>query len=548
MTTNDGRARPGISRRAFLRTTVLGAGAAVASGALGRFGALAAYGAVPNLAGKTAVVVGSGFGGAVAALRLGQAGVSTTVLERGRRWDVNAQGTTFCTVNDPDWRAAWFNDRPYIGPDKNVAIERRAGIIDRPAGDGIDAITGAGVGGGSLVFGAMTPQPRRTEFESVFPSSLSYNELDTTYWPRARAMLGCSPIPDDVLAHDKYRGARAWLQYCDEFGKPYEKIDMAVDWDVVRAELAGTKVASHTVGEGTYGNNSGSKNSVDRNYLPQAVATGRVSVLPLHEVFEVREVPGQDRFEVKARQIDEHGTVLATKTFVCDFLFMAAGSMFTSSLLTVAKHQGWLTRLNGETGKGWGNNGDFLVLRTNLRKDCGNKQGGPAVANMFDDANPHGRTVMEFAAAPFPSWLGTRNMSHLIMGIPTSKGSFVYDAASGTARLDWPYGAMETNTERAGRDLATRLWWETEGRHGHLFSGLPIYDRGQDLGARVTWHPLGGMVMGKACDVDGKVMGYSNLFVVDGSLLPGSTANANPALTITAIAERCLDRFVASWV
>jgi cholesterol oxidase len=52
--------------------------------------------------------------------------------------------------------------------------------------------------------------------------------------------------------------------------------------------------------------------------------------------------------------------------------------------------------------------------------------------------------------------------------------------------------------------------------------------------------------MGRACDHDGKVDGYSNLFVVDGALLPGSSALVNPALTITAIAERCLDRFVAN--
>lgn len=52
--------------------------------------------------------------------------------------------------------------------------------------------------------------------------------------------------------------------------------------------------------------------------------------------------------------------------------------------------------------------------------------------------------------------------------------------------------------------------------------------------------------MGQACDFAGKVEGYSNLFVVDGALLPGSSAMVNPALTITAVAERCMDSFVGA--
>jgi cholesterol oxidase len=327
-------------------------------------------------------------------------------------------------------------------------------------------------------------------------------------------------------------------------------VDCCVDWDVIRDELAGRRVASHTVGEGPYGNNSGSKNSVDRNYLPQAVATGNVSVLPLHQVLEIHAVPGQPgqhRFEVRCQQIDEWGTVLARKTFGCDFLFMAAGSLHTTDLLVTAKAKGWLPALPAETGKGWGTNGDFLVLRTTLRQDVGNRQGGPAVALFHDDDNPFGKAVMGWEAAPFPAIVGSTSMTHLVQAMDPARGSVDYDAGTGTAVINWPYGVMETRADKAGRDLATRLWWRTEGRYGFLFNGLPVYDRGSDLGSRSTWHPLGGMVMGRACDLDGRVHGYPNLYVVDGALLPGSSANTNPALTIAAIAERCLDRFVASW-
>ena len=62
---------------------------------------------------------------------------------------------------------------------------------------------------------------------------------------------------------------------------------------------------------------------------------------------------------------------------------------------------------------------------------------------------------------------------------------------------------------------------------------------------RATYHPLGGATLGTACDMYGRVNGYSHLYVVDGSLVPGSTPASNPFWTISALAERCLDTIVA---
>ena len=63
-------------------------------------------------------------------------------------------------------------------------------------------------------------------------------------------------------------------------------------------------------------------------------------------------------------------------------------------------------------------------------------------------------------------------------------------------------------------------------------------------GGSTIWHPLGGTVMGDACDDLGQLYGYRNLFVIDGSLLPGSAANANPAFTIAANAERIMEALI----
>jgi cholesterol oxidase len=132
------------------------------------------------------------------------------------------------------------------------------------------------------------------------------------------------------------------------------------------------------------------------------------------------------------------------------------------------------------------------------------------------------------------------------VSVTPERGEVRYDAATGAGRVVWPYGVMETKAEKAGRDLATRLWWETEGRHGRLLRGLPDYSRARGLGAANTWHPLGGMAMGHNTDLGGRSLDYHNLYCVDGSLLPGTACLAHPALTITANAERVMDSFIAS--
>jgi cholesterol oxidase len=154
---------------------------------------------------------------------------------------------------------------------------------------------------------------------------------------------------------------------------------------------------------------------------------------------------------------------------------------------------------------------------------------------------------MAWESAPVPTWL-TPTTAHLVTSLVPERGEIRYDATSGAGKVYWPYGVMETTSEKAGRDLVTRLWWQTEGKYGYLFNGLPDYDRssGSGLGSANTWHPLGGMIMGQATDFGGKSLDYPNLYCVDGSLLPGSACLSNPSLTITANAERCLDSFIAA--
>ncbi len=65
------------------------------------------------------------------------------------------------------------------------------------------------------------------------------------------------------------------------------------------------------------------------------------------------------------------------------------------------------------------------------------------------------------------------------------------------------------------------------------------------LDESITFHPLGGCVMGETTDLFGRVNGYDGLYVLDGALIPGSTPCSNPFWTISANAERCLATLIA---
>src|SRR5689334_18009071 len=106
-----------------------------------------------------AIVIGSGFGGAVAALRPGEAGVHTIVLERGRRWPIAHRGDTFAPSTDPDGRSVWLRTSWAGRP-----VEKYVGVRDVFEAKDMTITQGAGVGGGSLVHAAITYQPSREMF------------------------------------------------------------------------------------------------------------------------------------------------------------------------------------------------------------------------------------------------------------------------------------------------------------------------------------------------------------------------------------------------
>ncbi|MEA5624327.1 GMC oxidoreductase [Nostoc sp. UHCC 0251] len=477
-----------------------------------------------------AIVIGSGFGGAVASLRLGQAGIETVVLERGRQWQITSAGNTFSTKDNPDGRSTWLSPTTVLPPPvPEIPIDVYTGVLDVKRGNGINAYRGAGVGGGSLVYTAITYQPTEELFYKVFPRTIEYSQLDRVYYPRVRSILKASPIPDDILQTEYYLASRILQKQAAKAGLQTRKIDIAFDWDIVRQEIAGQKVPSIINGQVYYGTNSGAKNSVDRNYLSMASATGNVEIRPLHVVTMIGE-SDRGRYRVVCDQINERGEVLFQKSFVCRYLFLAAGSIGTTELLLRAKSNGTLRRLNHQVGKFWGTNSDSTTVMINTG-ETNPTLGTPGVIAVEHLDNPIAPVILEaFQALPFiPQGL----IPVLGQGISKPEGYLTYNAYTGSADLFWTNNSTDSQKNAQALQYTYQRLNQT---NGTTLAASPDYS--------FTAHPLGGATIGQVCNTHGQVFGYPNLFVIDGALIPGSTACSNPSLTIAALAERSMDHFL----
>jgi cholesterol oxidase len=486
-----------------------------------------------------AVVIGSGFGGAVAAYHLGRHKIDTLVLERGRRWDVKpGKPGPFATSKQTDGRALWLSETDLLVTDgPKDPLNRYPGLVERYNEDGIIVWASSGVGGGSLVYNTVLLQPSKENFAKVFPASVNYDEMNREYYPRVTEMLDAGPIPDDILSSPSYLGARVFLDYAARAGLPTQRINTATNWHTVRKELQGKLEASATAGEIWYGGNSGYKNSLDKNYLLKAQQSGHVQISPLSNVTEIREV-GKG-YQISVDRLDESGAVVSRHSISCDYLFMGAGSMGSTSLLVKAKHKGTLPKLSDDIGKYWGNNGDtFGSFRTG--SPAGSQSGGPAhIVGLDYQDNPYGpQTVIAFPQANNTE----DSLIFLGMALPEETGYWEYSDQLNRAILHWP----SLNSSDAIQRLEKRMEY-TLTRLANQVSPASARQAAVDsikVSVGATAHPCGGAVMDRACDTYGRVKGYKGLYVVDGALVPRGTAAANPALTIGALAERCMDNII----
>jgi cholesterol oxidase len=545
------------SRRRFLGVAALqlsgaaGLTAITASraGAATDFGALAeAFAAGAQASAERsywpAVVIGTGYGGAVSALRLGQAGTDVLMLEMGQAWNKKAKdGQIFCSTLKPDGRAAWFKRRTeaplqtLYGLDViNRAIPKYAGVLDRVKFDAMGVYVGRGVGGGSLVNGGMAVTPRRSYFEQILPQ-VDAAEMYAKYFPRANAALRVNTVSASFLASANcLKYARVGRKQAAMAGFKTILVPQVYDMDYLAAEQAGKVTRSALRQEVIYGNNHG-KISLDKSYLADALGTGHVTIQTLSRVTKISREP-DGTYVLSVVQINPFGVIVARREVACGKLILAAGSLGSTELLLRARDTGTLGNLGAEIGQGWGNNGNVMTTRlSGYGWPTGPVQSTMPVSAIDNWDDPTDPALVEIT--PLPT--GGENMTACYLGVTKNpeRAALHYDAASDGITLDWKRGqnavavrGLKKITDKLNRTFKTP--YRTD-----LFGG------GKAFGDDFCYHPLGGLLLGKATDSYGAVKGYDNLFVNDGSLIPGSVG-VNPFVTITALAERNIDHLLAA--
>lgn len=480
-----------------------------------------------------AIVVGSGFGAAVTALRLAQAGVDVAVLERGSRWPSDPWRDIFAVDTIPDGRGFWHRTT-FTGANRiPVAVDSFGGVLDVSSYPGIDVWRAACVGGGSVVFTGVMIEPEQRFFDQVFRGVVDYREMHDVYYPRVRNMLRPSTIPDDIYSSPAFAHSRAWEAQARAAGYAPQPIDGTWRWDIIRDELAGRSLPSATVGCSNLGNSNGAKYDLNQNYLLAAEDTGHARIYPGHRVDTIAAEPGSPgRYAVTVTKLAPTGEVLHTRTLTCDMLFLAAGSVGTSELLVRAQATGALPNLNEHIGEGWGGNGDVALARPLTTLEVGT-QGTPSASRILDEAGAP--VSLESWFVPGTSPFDTGLVASLGIVFDDTRGRFVCDPDDGRVDLLWPPDGAAGYLARA-REVNDTMSCHCE----------PIARPDLEADASITAHPLGGAVIGRATDEYGRVRGYRNLYVMDGAAVPGSTGTVNPSLTISALAERNIDQIIGS--
>ncbi|MFI5867364.1 GMC oxidoreductase [Streptomyces sp. NPDC051546] len=537
----------GVSRRGFLGRTGSILGAMALSGqiapAMARAATAgsAAAGPIDNGAHVPALVIGTGYGGSVAALRLAQAGVDVHMIEMGMAWDTpGSDGKIFCNTTKPDYRAYWLRTKTkaplsnFLGFPIDSAVPRYTGILDAEEMGGIIVYQGRGVGGGSLVNGGMAVTPKRENFGAVLPT-VDAEEMYSTYYPRANAGLGVGLIdPAWFDTVDCYQFARVGRKHAQRAGFPFVFVPDVYDWDYMKQEAAGTVPKSAVAGEILYGNNAGKK-SLQKTYIAQAKATGKVTISPLHKVTSVSPASGGG-YTVVIDQINTTGDTVGTKTVVADKVFFAAGSVGTSKLLVRLKATGALPNLNGEIGKGWGDNGNVMVGRANHMWDATGKVQASIPCGGIDNWDAGGAFA---EVAPLPTGIETYASFYLSITKNPNRAEFTYNASTGGVELNW-----QTAWKQPSIDMAKTIFDKINKKEGTIYR-TDLFGTNKIWGDHLTYHPLGGAVLGKATDNYGRLHGYTGLYVIDGALIPGNTS-VNPFVTITALAERNIEKIIAT--
>ncbi|GAA2528095.1 GMC oxidoreductase [Pilimelia columellifera] len=490
-----------------------------------------------------ALVIGTGYGGSVAALRLALAGHRVTMLEMGQEWNrPGHDGRVFARMTEPDERSMWLRRRTAMpishltGVPLDRPIKLGAGVLDRVDFAAMGVYCGVGVGGGSLVNGGMAVRPRRDYLAEVMPG-LPLDDFFARHLPLAERELGVNHVTEALLeASPYYQYARLGRDTAQASGRRVVPVPNVYDFAYLEQEAAGQAPGSATANEVIFGNNHG-KRDLTKTYLARARATGLVTVQAATRASGIERAG--DAFVVRAEMLTADGTVSGTVVYRAPRVFLAAGSLGTTELLLRSRAAGGLTGLSEELGFGWGPNGNTMLGRANhVWQPTGARQSTIPVLGIDNWAYATGQDRVFAEIAPFPAGIDTYLSLYLAITASASRARLSWDATAGRMILDW------TRAHAAASVTAVRRTFDAiNAKQGSTYR-VDLFGSDRTFSDHFTYHPLGGCVLGTVTDRAGRVRGQGGLYIVDGSLAPGSLG-VNPFLTITALAEQIMETVLA---
>lgn len=504
------------------------------------------------------LIIGSGFGGSVAAMRLVQKGYTVAVLEAGKRWAAQDFPKT-------NWKVARYLWAPAL---------RCFGIQRITLLKGVMVLHGAGVGGGSLVYANTLMQPRDDVFDDPsWAGAVNWKAELAPHYQTARSMLGVAVNPgmfegEAALWRVSERmGAEASF-HSTEVGVYFGQPNVTVS-DPYFSGKGPSRTGCNFCGGCMVGCRFGAKNTLDKNYLYFAEKWG-AEVLP--ETTATRITPSGAGYEVETKS--STAFFGGTRTLAAKRVILAAGVLGTVQLLLRNRDQyRTLPRISPRLGERVRTNGESLLGATSFEAHRELSR-GIAIGAAF-----HPNSLTKIESVRYPSGSGAMRL----LGVPlTPDGTQLTRPLKLLGRIfsrflqtwklwrvsDWAKSTVILLVmQSVDQHLRLRL---KRSLFGLKFTGaatdkpvpsyLPVAQEAaqilaeeingeaQNIASEVllrtpaTAHILGGCGIGATpeegvIDTHHEVFGYPGLYVCDGSVIPGNLA-VNPSLTITALAER----------
>jgi cholesterol oxidase len=525
-------------------------------------------------------VIGSGYGGGIAASRLSRAGRQVAVFERGRE---------IHSGEYPNHAADFLKE---LQADvRGIHVGSPTGLFDLRFNDDMNVIIGCGLGGTSLINANISLAPEARVFEDpVWPQAIRQEaqrgDLDP-YFQLALQMLGANPVPSQTPESFKMK---AFAKVAQRVNLPLARLPINVTFQS-GPNIAGVQQnACNGCGDCVSGCNYGAKNTVLMNYLPDAKRHG-AEIFTLMRVRFI--VPGDGKW----RLLFDQGPDVSA-----DIVILAAGTLGSTEILLRSAAKG--LPLSTVLGSHFSGNGDMIGVTYNADERMNaiglggrsverHEPVGPCSTVFIDHRNQpnlaEGRIIIDSAIPGAIPLLAEFLKTDLeLTGVRASRGplgwlraqyrelsSFFRGPYHGAAQNSLNY-LVVSHDDGSGRmyleNDKLRLSWPGVGRSQgarkaaeliQQASGLltgdyvpnPIWNRftRQQL---ITGHPLGGCIMGESAEVavvnhEGKVFSsasgtnvHPGLYVMDGAVVPRSLG-VNPLLTISALAERSCAKLAA---